>query len=152
MSVSVSVPRHDRFVNVELELVDPTGRKAGGGDKNHTIPRSQYGKVVEMPSHPDRSKTVAVEICGAMPGLYLITLSEHGRLDYQLAVRGDDGTGSNKGNETEAVNLHADGDRTCRYRFNFSMENGYAAIRWLDTNGYPLKFGERPTCDAVPRP
>lgn len=65
LSVSVSSPRHDRFLNIELELVDPAGRKVGYSDENHPIPRSQYGKVVEIPSHPERSKAVAVEICGA---------------------------------------------------------------------------------------
>ena len=148
LSVSVSAPRHDRFVNVDLGLVDPTGRKAGTGDDNHPIPRSQYGKVVEMPSHPDSSKVVAVEICGAMPGTYLITLSEHGSFDYRLSVSGDDGSGSNQGNMTEPVHLHADGNRVCRYRFDFSMENSTVTIRWLDKDGRPLRFAERPTCDA----
>jgi hypothetical protein len=152
LSVSVSAPRHDRFIDIELGLIDPAGRKAGsGGNDNHPIPRSQYGKVVEIPSHPESSKAVAVEICGAMPGRYLISVSEHGTLDYRLTVRGDDGTESNYGNESEPVNLHADGDRMCRYRFNLSMEDGYLAIRWLDSAGHPLKFSEHPTCDVVPR-
>jgi hypothetical protein len=152
LSVSVSAPRHDRFIDIELGLLDPAGRKAGsGGNDNHPIPRSQYGKVVEIPPHPESSKAVAVEICDPMPGPYLISVSEHGTLDYRLTVTGDDGTESNHGNESEPVNLHADGDRMCRYRFNLSMENGYLAIRWLDSTGHPLKFSERPTCDVVPR-
>jgi hypothetical protein len=138
--VSVSAPRHDRFVNIELGLVDPAGRKGGSGDDNRPIPRSQYGKVVEVLSRPESSKAVAVEICGAMPGPYLISVSEHGTLDYRLAVTGDEGTGSNWGNTTELVNLHADGDRMCHCRFNFSMENGYVAIRWLDNTGHRLRF------------
>jgi hypothetical protein len=151
LSVSVSSPRHDRFVDIELELVDPAGRKVGGGGNNHPIPRSQYGKVVEIPSHPESSKAVAVEICEPMSGAYLISVSEHGTLDYHLIVRADDGTENNHGNESETVSLHADGDRMCRYRFNLSIENGYLAIRWLDSTGHPLKFLEHPTCDVVPR-
>jgi hypothetical protein len=31
------------------------------------------------------------------------------------------------------------------------MEKGAVVIRWLDSTGHPLRFGESPTCDAVPR-
>jgi len=152
LSVSVSAPRHDRFVSVELGLVDPAGRKAGSSDDNHPIPRSQYGKVVEIPSHPDRSKAVAVEICGAMPGTYHITISEHGSFDYRLSIRSDDGSGSNQGNETATVNLRADGERQCRYWFDFSMENRRVAIIWLDKAGHPLRFAERPLATPSQEP
>ena len=151
LSVSVSAPRHDSFVNIELGLVDPDGRSAGSGHHGHSIPRSQYGKVVEIPPHPEMSKVVAVEICGAMPGAYLISVSEHGNFDYRLSVTGDDGTGSNQGNETQPVNLHADGDRMCHFRFNFRMAKGRVAIQWLDSAVHPLAFAERPTCEPVPR-
>jgi hypothetical protein len=57
LSVSVSAPGHDRFVNVELGLIDPAGRKAGTSGDNHPIPRSQYGEVVEMPSHPQHEQS-----------------------------------------------------------------------------------------------
>lgn len=151
LSVSVSVPRHDSFVNIELGLSDPDGRSAGAGHHSHSIPRSQYGKIVEIPSHPEMSKAVAVEICGAVPGAYLISVSEHGNFDYRLSVTGDDGTRSNQGNETQPVNLHADGDRMCHFRFNFRMAKGKVAIQWLDNTGHPLAFLERPTCEPVPR-
>jgi hypothetical protein len=151
LSVSVSAPRHDRFVNIELGVVDPAGRKAGSGDDHDPIPRSQYGKVIQIPSNPEWGKAVAIEICGAMPGTYVITVLEHGSVDYRLSVSGDDGSGSNQGNDTEPVNLHTGGDRLCHYKFDFNMENRTVAIRWLDHAGHPLKFGERPSCDAVPR-
>jgi hypothetical protein len=64
-----------------------------------------------------------------MPGAYLIMVSEHGSFDYRLSVRGDDGSRSNQGNVTEPLNLHADGNRQCRYRFDFSRENGTVTIR-----------------------
>jgi hypothetical protein len=152
LSVSVSPPRRDSFVNIELGLVDPNGRSAGGGHHGDAIPRSQYGNVVEIPSHPEISKVVAVEICGAMPGAYLISVSEHGDFGYRLTVSGDDGTGSNQGNETRPVNLHTDGDRMCHFRFNFRMKNGKVAIQWLDYTGHPLAFAEFPTCEPIPRP
>jgi len=151
LSVSVSAPLHDSFVNIELGLVDREGRSAGSGHHSHSIPKSQYGKVVEIPSHPERSKAVAVEVCGAMPGAYLISVSEHGNFNYRLTVSGDDGTRSNEGNEAQPVNLHAEGDRMCHFRFNFRSSKGKVAIQWLDSTGRPLAFLEQPTCEPVPR-
>jgi hypothetical protein len=151
LSVSVSAPHHDSFVNIDLGLGDPDGRSAGSGHHGRSIPRSQYGKVVEIPPHPEMSKAVAVEICGAIPGTYLIEVSEHGSFDYLLTVRGDDGTKSNQGNQTQPVNLHSDGDRMCHFRFNFRMAKGKVAIQWLDNTGHPLRFAESPTCEPIPR-
>jgi len=151
LSVSVSAPLHDSFVNLGLGLVDPHGRSAGSGHHGDIIPRSRYGKVVEIPPHPEMSKVVAVEICGALSGAYLISVSEHGNLDYRLDVTADDGTRSNQGNMSQPVNLHADGDRMCHFRFNFRMAKGKVAIQWLDGIGHPLAFSEMPTCDPVPR-
>jgi hypothetical protein len=138
-------------VSIELGLVDPQGRIAGTNHSGKSIPRSQYGKVVEIPSLPDKSKVIAVEICGAIPGLYLISVSEHGYFDYRLTVTGDDGTNSNEGNESQSMNLRAEGDRACRFRFNIRMANGKVAIQWLDKAGHPLPFGEFPGCEPVPR-
>jgi hypothetical protein len=151
LSVSVSSPRHDSFLNIELGLADPNGRVAGSGQHGDPIPRSHYGKVVEMPQHPEMSKVTAVEICGAMAGAYVISVSEHGDFDYRLSVTGDDGTGSNHANETQPVHLHTEGDRMCRFRFNFRMEKGKVAIQWLDNTGHPLAFPDFPTCEPIPR-
>lgn len=151
LSVSVSAPRHDSFVNVELGLTDPKGRTAGMDHGNSSIEGSRYGKVVEMPSHPESSKAVAVEICGAIPGMYLISVSEHGNFDYRLTVDGDDGTRTNQGNESQPVNLHADGERLCRFRFNLQMAKGKLEIDWIDTTGRPLALGEFPHCEPIPR-
>jgi hypothetical protein len=146
LSVSVSAPRHDSFVNVDVGLVDPKGRSVGSGHHGPAIPRSQYGKVVDAPQHPEMTKAVAVEICGALPGVYLISVREHGNLDYRLTVRGDDGTRSNQGNEAQFVNLHADSDRVCHYRFDFRMVKGTVGIQWLDNTGHPLASADSPTC------
>ena len=93
LSINVSAPHHDSFVNVELGLVDPKGRTAGANSAD-SIPRSRYGRIVEVPSHPDMRKAIAVEICDAIQGKYVISVSEHGNFDYRLTVAGDDGTGS----------------------------------------------------------
>jgi hypothetical protein len=151
LSVSVSAPRHDSFVSIDLGLVDPAGRSAGSGHDGPSIPRSQYGKVVEIPSYPETSKAVAIEICRAKPGACLISVSEHGSFDYRLAVTGDDGIRGNQGNETRPVNLRANGDRMCHFRFNFLMAKGKVAIQWLDNAGHPLRFAEFPTCEPIPR-
>ena len=147
LSVSASAPRHDSFVNVELSLVDPQGRTAGRDRQGESIPRSQYGKVVEIPTRPDNSKAIAVEVCRAMPGAYLVSVSEHGKFDYRLTVRGENKTVM----EAEPVNLHADGDRVCHFRFDFQPGKGKAVIQWVDRAGHPLPFLEHPTCEVVPR-
>lgn len=136
---------------MDLGLVDPGGRTAGMERNDHSIPDSQYGRVIEIPSHPDMSKALAIKICDAHPGSYLVSVLESGERDYRLSVSADDGSGSNKGNVAEPVHLHAKGDRVCHYRFKLEMQNGDVAVRWLDRNGHPLRFAERPTCDAVPR-
>jgi hypothetical protein len=151
LSVSVSAPRHDHFPNLDLGLVDPAGRTAGMGHDDRSIPNSQYGMVIEIPSHPDMSKAVAIEICDAGPGAYLVSVLESGEKDYRLSVSADDGSGSNKGNDSEEVNIRAEGDRVCHYRFKLQLQNGHVAIRWLDKAGHPLSFAERPICDGVPR-
>lgn len=164
LSITASAPRHDSFVNVELGLVDPKGRTAGM-DRGDSIPRSQYGKIVELPLHPERSKVIAIEICDAVPGTYLISIAEHGDFDYRLTVTGDAGPTSDS--FSEPVNLHADGYRLCRFRFNFRMIKRNAAIepldktgrpspigefpiKWLDKTGHPLPFGEFPICEPIP--
>jgi len=165
LSITASAPRHDSFVNVELGLVDPKGRTAGT-DRGDSIPRSQYGKIVEMPLHPERSKAIAIEICDAVPGTYLISIAEHGDFDYRLDVTRDAGPTSDW--FSQPVHLHAEGDRVCRFRFNFRMIKrktaierldkaghpspiGEFPIEWLDKMRHPLPFGEFPTCEGVAR-
>jgi hypothetical protein len=104
-----------------------------------------------MPSNPEASKAVAIEICGVMAGSYVISVSEHGDFDYRLTIRADDGTLGNQSNESQPVRLHADGDRLCRFRFNLRMTKGNVNIEWLDTTGHPLGFGEFPRCELIPR-
>jgi hypothetical protein len=150
LSATASAPRHDSFLTIELALVDPERRSAGTGAHEHPIPRSQYGKIVEMPTHPEMSKVTGVEVCGAIPGRYVINVYEHGNFEYRLSVSGNDGTGSNYGNETQPLMLETDGDRVCRYRFAFVISKGRVAIQWLDSAGHPLRMGESPSCEVVP--
>lgn len=60
---SAMTQHRDGFPNVQLTLTDPLGRIAGeepkGGER---IPDSSYGKIVEMPGHPEYSKARAVEV------------------------------------------------------------------------------------------
>jgi hypothetical protein len=151
LSISASAPTHDSFVSVELGLVDPQGRTAGTSRDGNTIPRSRYGKVAEIPTHPETSKAIAVEICGAIAGLYLISVSEHGDSDYRLTVTGDDGAKTNEGNQTQAVSLHTHGDRVCHFRFHFRIAKDKVEVHWVDEAGRPLSLGESPSCEQVPR-
>jgi hypothetical protein len=91
LSVSAQVAEHEAFPDVDLRLTDPKGRNTGNGRQDRPIPNSHYGKIVEMPKHPERSKAVAVEVCDAIEGRYSFTVSEHGRGDYIVSVGGDDG-------------------------------------------------------------
>jgi len=152
LTVSVSTPRRDSFPKIDLEIVDPEGRGVGNAAQGRSIPRNQYGNLVEMPNHPEMSKAVGGEICGAKPGRYLVRVSEHDRLEYRLRVSGDDGTRSNEGNGTQTVMLHSETGRTCGFRFAFLIENGRVAIQWLDTTNHPLGLGELPVCEAIPNP
>jgi hypothetical protein len=132
---------------VDLRLTDPKERSSGSGRQDHPIPNSYYGRVVDMPKNPDKSKAVAVEVCGAMPGRYRFTVSEHGRGEYFVTVSGEDGK---YGSQSQPLRLHADGGRVCQYHFRFLMGEGKVAILWLDSSGHPLGFSEYPGCETLP--
>jgi hypothetical protein len=149
LKISAHFPRRDSFPAVEMRLTDPSGRNAGGTTDAHQIPNSHYGRIVEMPKQPDISKAVAIEICDARPGRYLMTTSERGGAEYRISVTGDDGKNEN---ETQILYVRtAEDGRTCRYRFYFLMADGKVAIRWLDDTNHPLRFGQQPDCDPGPR-
>ena len=149
LSISAQTPRRDNFPDVELRLTDPLGRHAGSGSHDHQIPNAQYGKIVEIPTRrPSLSKAVAVEVCNAIAGRYIFTVTEHGKAEYRVSVSGADGKYLVV---SEVLNLSADGDRTCQYRFLFSMPKSKANIRWLDNKDRPLAFLQHPVCAPVPR-
>jgi hypothetical protein len=148
LSVSAHTARHGSFPHVDLRLVDPLGRTAGNGNHSSRIPNSNYGQTLEIPFHPGRSKAVALQICNATPGRYVLVVSEHGKENYYISVEGDDGR---EANIYERLWLHSDEDRTCQYKFRFVMRNSTVAIRWLDEDGHPLGPGQRPMCEPVLR-
>jgi hypothetical protein len=76
--VDASTPRHDTIPKVQLTLTDPLGRTAGRGAQGKRIPNSRYGKVTEIPSAPDASLVLAIEVCNALQGDYHIRIDEHG--------------------------------------------------------------------------
>jgi hypothetical protein len=148
LSVSAHVPDRRSFPNVELQLTDQYGRRAGIGKYNRGIPNSHYGNVAEIPKVPERSKAVAVEVCGATSGRYALTVSEHDNSPYTISVTGDDGK---DGNQSEDQNRRPDGERVCQFRFYFSMAAGKVSIEWVDKDNRPLPFLATPDCDPVTR-
>jgi hypothetical protein len=111
------------------------------------MPNSHYGKIAEIPKVPERSKAVAIEVCGATAGRYAFTVSEHDSSAYAISITGDDGKESNI--ETETLNRRPDGERVCPFRFYFSMAGGKVSIEWLDKDNRPLPFLEKPDCEPV---
>jgi len=151
LSISAHSPKHDRFPDIQLEVTDGLGQRAGYGNYQRRIPESHYGKIAEIPKAPDRSRAVAVEVCNAKPGRYTFTVSEHGNFPYRISVTRDDGTGSNTGNETRIICWQSNEDRVCRLSFDFLVSGGKVTIRWLDKENHPLPFAVPPGCDPVPR-
>jgi hypothetical protein len=149
LSVSAHVSGRRSFPNVELQLTDQYGRRAGIGKHDRRIPNSHYGKVAEIPKVPERSKAVAVEVCGATAGRYAFTVSEHDSSPYTISVTGDDGKGSNDGNESDELNRQPNGERVCQFRFYYSMAGGKVSIEWVDKDNRVLPFLEKPDCEPV---
>ena len=148
LSVSAHTPQHDGFPDVDLRLVDPLGRTAGAGRNERPIPSSQYGKIFEIRQQPQKSRAVAVEICDAIPGRYVITILEHSDAEYRVTVRGE---GARKtGMEGLILYPAAEGNRTCRYKFDFVPKQKEVA-RWLDDRDRPLRPWEQPACSPIPR-
>ena len=139
-------PGHDRFPAIGLRLADPQERTVGEGLHDHPIPNSQYGRMVELPESPDPSKSVAVEVCDAIPGRYILAVMEHGKAEYHILFRASDGK---DGKESQMLDLRADGDRICKYRFLFLMADGKVTIRWLDEADHPVSAPQC-SCNTVP--
>ena len=146
LSISVSTPRHNTFVDVALRVVDPQHRTAGYGANDHPIPKSSYGRVIEMPRHADVSKAVAVEICDAMEGKYELTVWEHSKAEYRVHVRGMDANH----HFTDILYPIPEEGRVCRYMFQYRLDTD-ETIRWLDGQGRMLPFPEKPACTPVQR-
>jgi hypothetical protein len=128
LSVSAYAGGHASFPDVELRLIDPLGRSSGNGSKGKPIPKTQYGRVIEIPKHATGSKAIAIEVCEAIQGDYLVTVSEHGKEEYGLSVRADDG---GTGNEAMESAFYSHPDRTCKFQFRFLMKDHSVTLRWV---------------------
>lgn len=149
LGASAYAPQPDKFPNVELRLTDALGRSAGAGSHNHPIPNSRYGRGTELPDDIKvNRKSVAVEICDAESGRYILNVTEHGTEWYSIVVKGEDGK---YGNEARSLNVYPHGDRVCKYRFEFKKAKANVAIVWLNRDNRPLDFLQQPECEIVPR-
>src|SRR5207248_2181794 len=119
LSISAFHPRRDAFPSVDLRVTGPGGSTAGYGTHEKRIPNSTYGKVIELPKHPDRSKVVAVEICNAPRGEYELSVADHDTDGYFIGIR------ASTPDDLEEINTHICGgtrQRACRYRFIFRSQ------------------------------
>jgi hypothetical protein len=132
ISVTASTSKRDRFPLVQLELTDPSERTTGKGARGSVIPSSRYAEIVELPSAPDRSKAIAVEVCDAEQGIYVLRVHELGHEPYLLSVRG---MGPAENNETLVLHHLAQEGRTRSYKFIFKIEDRHLIVRWLDDQG-----------------
>ena len=128
LSVSVSTPKHGGVPQCQLKLTDPHSREQGVGVSGKQIPDSRYEDIVLAPKAPDRSREHAVEVCGAEPGEYLLTVYEHGDELYSLSVGVD-------ARDFLLENFHSREGRIRRYRFAFTVRKDEVDLTWLDENG-----------------
>jgi len=145
VGVTAKTPQSDNFAAIELRLTDPTGRTAGYGPHKKLMPHSRYGNVIELPKLPNRSKAVAVEVCGAEQGTYELEVREHDSQAYILTAQA---FGGSKRDEFQRLNSVAQVGRVCRYRFYFAIIDKSAEIYWLDESGKALTPGEQAPCLA----
>jgi hypothetical protein len=139
--------RHLGFPDVELNLTDSHGRNAGEDQHGVSIPHSQYGRIVQIPKLPEMSSGVGLEVCDAVTGRYILSVTEHGHAEYHIDVQGYDGK---DGNILHMLNRRANGDRTCQFRFRFLIAEGDVRIDWLDETDHPLSDVPPPICNPVP--
>ena len=132
VQVTASVPYNGAFPELELRLTDPMGRTIGFGSHKKRIPYSHYGKVVELPEHPDISKTLEAAVCRAVRGHYALEVKSHDSVHYVLSITGEDGKDGNQG---QIVSLDAKAKRTYRCWFNFEAAGGKVRMQWSGENG-----------------
>jgi hypothetical protein len=136
LGVSVSLPEHDRFPAVRLTLSDPAERQIGFRAGRQQIPKSGYGRIVEISTLPNRSRAVAIEVCGAMQGVYMLTVDEQEAAHYRLSVRG---TGAQTSN-IQVFNFVSKSGGRRQYRFRYISTEGNSRIEWLDDSGQQLSI------------
>jgi len=141
LSVSVSTQRRDSFPDVQLRLVDPQGRALGSDNKHRRIPKSQQGKVIEIPGHAASSRVVAAEICEAVQGDYALLVTEYADGQYRLSV----------GNEALSSWFLSRQGQSCTFRFRVQMANHVVNVRWLSPDHVQTSSPD-PTCELATRP
>ena len=130
ISLYAAGPEHKTFPAVGLTLTDPVWHSGGYGIKRNTIPQSRYARVVEIPKAPERSKSLAFEICNAKQGVYEVEVTELGDGPYLLGIMGNAKTE----NSESLGDLHhiAEKGHVRRYKFIFRIEGKRLSLRWLD--------------------
>jgi hypothetical protein len=131
ISLYAAGPSHITFPAVGLTLTDPLWRSGGYGTRRNTIPHSRYARVFEIPDAPERSKSLALEICNAKQGVYEFEVTELANESYLLGVRGNAKTENGAALELEHV---SEKGRVRRYRFIFKIEGRRLILNWLDKN------------------
>jgi len=147
LSASVSTERHDSFPDVEVRLLDAQGRPLDNNRRNRRTPKSQQGKVIEIPGHPATSQTVAAEICEAGEGDYALLVSEHADGQYWLSIDADDGIG----NEGMDSSFFARKGQTCTFRFRVRLAYHVVNVRWLSPGNVQTSSPD-PTCELAKKP
>jgi hypothetical protein len=126
----------DAMPLVHIRLVDPSSRVQGVDLSGQKIPVSRYAEVVELPKLPERSRVHAIELCGAEPGQYELTVYEHGDQLYRISANADLDV-------SMAAILHAREGRVRNYRFRLGVEEKKVSLTWLDNKGHlQLNIGE----------
>jgi hypothetical protein len=92
LSITARTKSRDTFPSVGLLLTDPLGRTKGIAAQGTGIPHSRYGEIVQIPSQPQRSRALAIEVCGAEQGAYEVVVTEQGGEPYVLDVTGTGNT------------------------------------------------------------
>lgn len=134
VSVSVRTRSRDVVPTVKLSLTDPLGRRQGERARSPQIPTSTYGEIVQIPSLPDRSKALAIEVCDAEQGVYKLRVEEHGDEPYVLDVTAQ---APNAGTIPSLLLHHiAKEGRIGHYRFTLRITKKQVDIRWLDQAGH----------------
>ncbi len=142
LSVSVSTQHRDSFPDVQLRLLDPEGGSVSSDSKHKEIPKSQAGKVIEMPGHAAISRVVAAEICEAVQGDYALLVSEYADGQYRLSVAAEFGTG-----EAMSSWILSRQGQTCTFRFRVRM-GPQVSVRWLSPD-HVQTFSPDPTCELA---
>jgi hypothetical protein len=139
--VAALTQKRDSFPSVELTITDPVGRVEGEENRSKRIPDSSYGRIVEVPQHPEMSKAVAVEVCNAEQGIYSLEIGETGSGPYVVMADGDGDV--DIGGSTFLYHVGRPG-RVLRYKFRFTIKDRKVDIGWLDDKGKEQAILETP--------